>query len=88
MYYNTGNSFTNHGLNFCGFDEKVSKIHKLVANDPTKTICYYKLQFTDPLITWINLKNRYSFNTDETTGYEFLLRKQMQKNSGFQYYKK
>lgn len=45
LYYN--NSFTNHGLNFCGFDEKVSKIHKLVANDPIKTICYYKLQFTD-----------------------------------------
>lgn len=41
-----------------------------------------------PLITWINLKNRYSFNTDETTGYEFLLWKQMQKKSGFQYYKK
>lgn len=35
------------GLIFCGFDEKVSKIHKLVANDPIKTICYYKLQFTD-----------------------------------------
>lgn len=31
---------------------------------------------------------RYSFNTDETTGYEFLLQKQMQKNSGFQNYKK
>lgn len=38
---------SHYGLNFCGFDEKVSKIHKLVANDPIKTICYYKLQFTD-----------------------------------------